>query len=188
MEFFLYTALLLVAAGMGAAYVGTRLPRTHVAVSRIRLNAPPERLFAIVTDFEDYPSWRPGLDRVEPGPAIDGLPSWYEVCAKISRVHFRVAEMQPPHRLVTCLVDDKVALSGRWIYRFEADGESTVLTITEQENIHHPLLRFFDRFVLSYHGVMDVYLIALARKLGEPAMPEHLSLKLDAPEGVRSGE
>lgn len=182
MEFFLYIALLLVAAAMGAAYVGTRLPRTHVAASRIRLNAPPEQLFGIVTDFEAYPSWRPGLDRVELGPEIDGLPSWYEICARISRMHFRVAAMQPPHSLVTCIVNDKLPLSGQWIYRFEADGEGTLLTITEKENIHHPLLRFFDRFILSYHGVMDVYLIALARKLGDPATPEHLSLKLGAPE------
>jgi hypothetical protein len=182
MEFFLYIALLLVAAGMAAAYAGSRLPKTHVAASRIRLNAPPEQLFRIITDFEAYPTWRPGLDRVELGPAIDGLPSWYEICARISRVHFRVTEMQPPHGLVTCIVNDRLPLSGQWVYRFEADGDGTLLTITEKEKIHHPLLRFFDRFILSYHGVMDIYLIALARKLGEPAMPEHLSLKLDEPE------
>lgn len=184
MEFFLYFTLLLVAGAMGAAYIGSRLPKTHVAASRIHLNAPPEQIFAIITDFEAYPSWRPGLDRVELGPEIDGLPSWYEICARISRVQFRVAEMQPPHRLVTCIVNDKLPLTGLWIYRFEEEGDGTRLTITEKEKIHHPLLRFFDRFVLSYHGVMDIYLIALARRLGQPAMPEHLSLKLGAPESA----
>ncbi|MGZ8216890.1 SRPBCC family protein [Methylomagnum sp.] len=178
MDIFLYAALMVVASGMVALLIGRRLPKTHLAVSRIRLNAPPEQVFAIVSDFESYPTWRPGLDRVERGPDIDGLPSWFEVCAKISRVQFHVVESQPPKRLATRIVDDKLTLSGLWIYDFQASDDGTLLTITERENIHHPLLRFFDRFVLSYHGVMDVYLMALARKLGDPTQPEHLSLKL----------
>lgn len=179
MEVFLYIVLSAVVAAMVAAFVGTRLPKTHVAASRITLNAPPERVFAILTDFENYPGWRPGLSAVERGPEIEGLPSWFEVCGKLSRVQFRVAEWHPPHRLVTRIVNDKLPLSGCWIYQLEEAGEGTRLTLTEEENIHNPLLRFFDRFVLSYHGVMDVYLTSLARKLGEPVRPEHLSLKLD---------
>lgn len=179
MEVFLYVVLSLVLLAMAAVFVGSRLPRTHVAASRIRLSAPPEKIFAIITDFEGYPGWRPGLDRVERGPDIDGLPSWFEICGKMSRIQFQVVESLPPRRLVTRIVNDKLPLSGRWTYELEEDGPGTRLTITEKENIHNPLLRFFDRFVLSYHGVMDVYLTALARKLDEPAWPEHLSLKLD---------
>lgn len=179
MDIFLYAALMIVASGMAVVFIGLRLPKTHLAVSRIRLNAPPEEVFAIVSDFESYPAWRPGLDRVERGPDIDGLPSWFEVCAKLSRVQFRVVESRPPERLATRIVDDRLPLSGLWIYDLAASDGGTLLTITERENIHHPLFRFFDRFVLSYHGVMDVYLMALARKLGDPAQPEHLSLKLE---------
>lgn len=179
MDIFLYAVLLTVAFGMVAVFIGMRLPKTHLAVSRIRLSAPPPEVFAIVSDFEAYPTWRPGLERVERGPDIDGLPSWFEICAKVSRVQFRVVESRPPERLATRIVDDKLPLSGLWTYDLEASDGGTLLTITERENIHHPLLRFFDRFVLSYHGVMDVYLMALARKLGDPAQPEHLSLKLE---------
>jgi uncharacterized protein YndB with AHSA1/START domain len=179
MDIFLSIALLLAVLSMGAVFIGMRLPKTHLAASRIRLSAPPEEVFAIITDFEAYPSWRPGLDRVERGPDIDGLPSWFEICAKLGRVHFRVTECNSPHRLVTEIVDDKLPLAGLWIYELEASGGGTQLTITEHENIHHPLLRFFDRFILSYFGIMDVYLIALALKLGDSAQPEHLSLRLD---------
>ena len=178
MQLFLIVLLSIAVAGMAAAFVGTRLPKTHMAASRIRLKAPPEQVFEIIADFEGYPSWRPGLGQVERGPDIEGLPSWFEICAKVSRVHFRVAEWNAPSRLVTRIVDDKLPMTGCWTYQLEPDGEGTLLTITEEENIHHPLLRFFDRFVLSYHGVMDVYLTALARKLGDPAVPEHLSLRL----------
>lgn len=179
MDLFLSFALTVTLAAMIAAFIGTRLPKTHRAASRIRLNAAPDTVWRIITEVERYPEWRPGLDRVERGPDIAGLPSWYEVCGRLARVQFRIAASEPPSRLVTQIVGDRLPLSGTWIYHLEADGAGTCLTLTEWENIHHPLLRFFDHFVLRYHGVMDVYLTALALHLGDPALPEHLSLKLD---------
>jgi uncharacterized protein YndB with AHSA1/START domain len=176
--------ILLVVSLFAAALIGARLPKTHMAASRIRLRAPPEEVWRTVVDFESYPAWRPGLARVERGPDFDGLPSWFEICSRLGRVHFRVVENQPHRRLVTKIVDDQLPLNGLWLYEFEPAGNGTVLTITERESIHHPLLRFFDRFVISYYGVMDVYLIALAEKLGDAARPEHLSLRLDVPEAA----
>lgn len=179
MTVFLSLTLTLVLAAMAVAYIGARLPKTHRAASRIRLDAAPGRVWEVVTDFAAYPEWRPGLDKVEPGPERDGLPTWFEICGRLGRAHFLVTESEAPRRLVTRIDSAGLALAGAWIYEFEPDGAGTLLTITEWENIHNPWLRFFDRFVLSYHGVMDVYLIALARKLGDTARPEHLSLKLD---------
>ncbi|QSA98797.1 SRPBCC family protein [Methylococcus sp. EFPC2] len=161
-----------------AILIGMRLPKTHAAASRIRLPVPPERVFAVITDFEAYPLWRPGLDRVESGPELDGLPSWYEFCTRDLRVQFRVTAWQPPHHLRTRLVADELPLSGAWDYDLaREDCGGTVLTITGRDKIHHPLLRFFTRYFLSYHGAMDIYLIALARHFGIAAVPEHLSLK-----------
>ncbi|SMF93857.1 Polyketide cyclase / dehydrase and lipid transport [Methylomagnum ishizawai] len=179
MNLFLSLLSILVLAAMAAAFIGARLPKTHHAVSRIRLSATPEQVWAVILDFTAYPEWRPGLDRVELGPECGGLPSWFEVCGRLGRVHFQVVECAAPRRLVTQIDNDGLPLAGAWTYEFEPDGTGTLLTLTEWESIHHPLLRFFDRFVLSYHGVMDVYLTALARKLGDPAHPQHLSLKLD---------
>ncbi|MGX2038921.1 SRPBCC family protein [Methylocaldum sp. MU1018] len=178
---FLFILLLFAVAVAAATRIGKRLPKTHAAASRIRLKAPPKAIWDIITDFESYATWRPGLVRIERGPDIDGLPSWYEICSRCSRVHFRVVEHKPPSRLVTKIVGDDLPLSGTWIYELKEDGGGTVLTITEQDNIYHPLFRFFDRFVICYYGVMDVYLIALAIKLGDSARPEHLNVKIEDP-------
>lgn len=178
---FIFILLLFAVSIMAAIFIGKRLPKTHVAASRIRLSAPPEQVWAIISDFESYPTWRPGLTRVELGLEIDGLPTWYELCSQHSRVHFRVVESKPCSRLVTAIVGADLPLAGTWIYELAEDGDGTVLTITERENIHSPLFRFFDRFVIYYYGVMDVYLIALAIKLGDSARPQHLSLKIDDP-------
>jgi len=176
---FFFILLLFAVSIMAATFVGKKLPKTHVAASRIRLSVPPQKVWDIINDFESYATWRPGLNRTERGPDIEGLPSWYEICSRHSRVHFRVVERRAPSRLVTKIVGDDLPLRGTWIYELKEDDGGTVLTITEQENIRNPLFRFFDRFVICYYGVMDVYLIALAIKLGDSARPQHLSLKID---------
>lgn len=164
-------------------WIGSRLPKTHIAASRIRLAVSPEEVWRVITDFSAHPDWRPGLERVDPGPDIDGLPSWYEICAR-ARVHFRVVESAPPRRLVTRLVGEGLPLSGTWVYELVPVGEGeTELVITEQDRIYSPFFRFATRFILAYHGVMDVFLIALARAFGQDAQPEHLSLRQESAAG-----
>ena len=160
--------------------IGSRLPKTHIAASRIRLSVPPEEVWRVVTDFRSHPKWRPGLQGVEPGPVIDGLPSWYEVCSRNMKVHFRVVESDPPRRWVTRLASERLPLVGSWVYELRPIDGGTELTITERDKIYSPFFRFFTKFVFAYYGVMDVFLIALARALGEKdAWPEHLSLHLE---------
>lgn len=169
---------LLVVLGL-ITIIGSRLPKTHIAASRIHLKVSPEEVWRVITDFPSHPNWRPGLRDVELGPEIDGLPSWYEVCGSNSKVHFRVVECDPPRRLVTRLADPKLPLTGFWVYELRPVDGGTELIITEQDRIYSPFLRFFAKFVFAYYGIMDVFLIALARAFGEDAQPEHLSLRLE---------
>ena len=161
---------------MALTFIGKKLPKTYVAASRIRLSAPLKTVWDIINDF-DLSYMAAWLKPTGARPDIDGLPSWYEICFRHSRVHFRVVERKPPSLLITKIVGDDLPLSGTWIYELEEDGDGTLLTITERDNIHNPLLRFFDRFVLCYYGAMDVYLIALAIKLGDSARPQHSASK-----------
>jgi hypothetical protein len=160
-----------------ATWVGLRLPKTHVAASRVRLNAPLDAVWDAVVDFAEYPAWRPGLARVEAGPEIGGKPSWYEYCGARWKVQLQFAEFEPKTRLVSRLVGEPLSIFGTWIYEFAEDGGGTVLTITESDKIYHPLLRFFSRFLFPHHAAMDVFLIALARYFGSESQPEHLSVK-----------
>lgn len=171
--------LLILIGGMcgAVAWIGRRLPKTHTAASRICLGVSPDEVWRVITDFSAHPTWRPGLERVDPGPEIDGLPSWYEVCARNIKVHFRVVESDPPHRLVTRLVGEELPLMGTWVYDLKPTAGGTELVITEQDRIYSPLFRVLTKFVFAYYGVMDVFLIALARVFGQDVQPEHLSLR-----------
>jgi hypothetical protein len=167
-----------------AALAGTRLSKTHVAASCQHFDAPVDDVWQIVTNFADYPNWRPGLARVEAGPLIDGQLSWYEYCAPKIKVQIQFVEWEPKKRLVTRLVGEKLPIYGAWEYEFAEDDEGTLLTITEIDKVYNPLLRFFTRIVFPHHAAMDVFLIALSRRCGGEGAPRHLSLRLDGPAGL----
>ncbi|BCX89391.1 hypothetical protein MIN45_P1763 [Methylomarinovum tepidoasis] len=171
---FLSLALLLALAFI----IGSRLPRTHVAASRVRLHTNPEEIWRILTDFERYPEWRLGLQRVEVTTGEDGLPRWTEICSTHVRVPFRVVSMKPPFRLETRIDLPQLPLSGHWIYELAANADgTTTVTITEIGRIYHPLFRFLACCLIAYHGAMDVFLTELALRLGQPARIEHLQFE-----------
>ncbi|MBS1213663.1 MAG: hypothetical protein H6R26_2280 [Proteobacteria bacterium] len=180
MTFGFLVGLPLVLIGL-AAMIGARLPKSHVAASRIRLSASPEEIWSTITDFAGHPTWRPGLHAVEAGPEVDGCPSWFEVCAANIRVQFALTESDPPRRLATRLVGERLPINSTWIYELRAADGGTIVTITENDAIYSPLFRFFTRFILSYYGTMDIFLIALAQKFDEQTEPEHLILKQEKP-------
>lgn len=175
------TLFIVIASSLAlAALIGLKLPKTHVAASRIRLEGiPVDEAWDAVVDFASYPKWRPGLARVEAGPEINGHPSWYEYCGPRVKVQLQIAVLEPKTRLVTCLVGERLPIFGAWQYEFSPDGAGTVLTITECDKIYNPMLRFFSLLVFPHHAAMDVFLIALARHFGGEVVPQHLSLKFD---------
>ena len=180
MTFLAVLALIAVVLAL-ATIVGSRLSKTHVAASRQRLDATLDEVWDVVTNFAEYPKWRPGLTRVDAGPEIDGQPTWFEYCAPKIKVQLQFTEFEPKKRLVTRLVGDNLPIFGAWEYEFTEEGEGTLLTITEVDKVYNPLLRLFTRLVIPHNAALDVFLIALAKRFGSPASPEHLSLRIDVP-------
>lgn len=169
-------ALLLGMAGL----VGSRLEKTHVAASQIRLpNVSLDSVWEMVFDFEHYPTWRPGLRRVERGPEIDGHPTWFEYCGPGVKVQLQFVAIEPKSRLTSRLVGENLPIFGAWEYQFAEEAADTVVTITERDKVYNPLLRVCTRLAFPHHAAMDVYLTALARHCGCEAVPTHQSIKLE---------
>jgi len=177
MTFFEIFALIAAILGL-AALLGSRLPKTHVAASCQHLDASVDEVWEVVTNFTNYPNWRPGLSHVEAGPIIDGHPSWYEYIAPKIKVHLQIAGVEPKRRLVTRLVGAKLPIYGAWEYTFDEDDGGTVLTIIEKDKVYNPLLRLLTRLVFPHHAAMDVFLFALARHCGGVGTTKHLSVRL----------
>ncbi len=153
--------------------VGALLPKGHVAASRARFSAPPERVFAVISDVAGAASWRKDISRVEMLPSADGKTTFREQRPH-DAITFRVEAIEPPRRMLVRIADTGLPFGGSWTYELAPIGSGTELTIIERGEVYNPVFRFMSRFVVSQHASIDTYLRALGVKLGEaePIRPE----------------
>lgn len=171
-----FALVLVLLAGVGLTWwLGSRLPVEHAASSRTYIYQPPERVWQVLTDLEALPDWRTDLVSVQLIGETAGLPRWREE-SRYGSFELQVIEMQAPERLVVTLRDPGEQFGGRWTYTLApmAGGRATRLTITEQGEIYHPLMRAMSHYRLGHHGTMDASLIQLAAHFGREVEPMHL--------------
>lgn len=152
------------------ALVGAMLPKAHVAARVAHYEQPPDRVFPIISDFAQTPTWRPDITRVEMLPAEAGRTMFREHGS--DPVTYRVESIDPPRQIVVRIADTNLPYGGAWTYDVvpTADG-GTELTITERGEVYNPVFRFLSRFVFSHHATIDTYLRALGTRLGESTTP-----------------
>ena len=139
--------------------VGYALPVAHVASRDATLSAPPERVFAALTEVERYPSWRSDVKSVELLPWA-AAPRWREHGSN-GAITFERTELQPPNRIVTRIADTDLAFGGTWTYELTPEGGGTRLTITERGEVYNPVFRFMSRFVFGHTATMEKFLADL---------------------------
>lgn len=132
------------------------LPVSHTAERTADIAAPPERIWAALTDVRAFPSWRPDVTRV------DQLPdqSWREH-GKHGAITYRVTAAEQPSRLVVRIVDENLPYGGEWEYRI-APGR---VTIVERGEIYNLFFRFMARYVFGYTKTIEAYLWALKQRV-----------------------
>ena len=159
---------ILVAGGLGALLLaivafGYALPVAHVATRDAVLPAPPERIFAVLTDVEAFPKWRSDVQGVE---VIARTPQvrWRERDSD-GTITFEVQESEPPRRLVTRIADRTLPFGGAWTFTLQPADDGTRLTITENGEVYNPLFRVMSRFVFGHTATIDRYLEDLQKYL-----------------------
>lgn len=149
------------------AIAGSMLPKTHTASRRVRYERPPDAVWAVIADLASHPSWRKDVREVRRLPDRDGQPVWQEVRQRGDTMNMQVIEFDPPRRMVTRVVDNKM-FGGTWTWEVRPDaGSGSTLTITENGEIYNPIFRFVARYVMGYRGTMDGVHRSLAASLGQ---------------------
>ena len=156
-------ALILLMFGVGAL-----LPVKHVATRAARFHQPPAVVWAVITRIDLFPSWRPGLKKIERLPDRNGMPAWKEFDSHDQALPLEVTEWTPPARMVTRITNPKLPFGGAWTYEIQSVDGGSALRITENGEVYNPFFRFVSRFVLGYRSAIDAYLKALSQKFGEP--------------------
>lgn len=165
MRWLLVIAGMVVGAAVAVIGIGAALPVAHVAAVRVQLRAPPDSVFAAISQPARAPEWRSDLESVEilsqPGERV----RWRETTSG-GPIRLVVEDVQPPVRFVTVIDDPGLPFGGRWIHELEADRAGTLLTITEEGEVYNPLFRFVSRFILGHYATLERYGGDLASHFG----------------------
>lgn len=149
----------------GLAGLGSMQPVSHTATVSVVVRGEPERVWAVITDVEGLPDWRPNVTETERLPDLAGLPVWRESGATGSMT-LEVTVWEPPRRMVTRIADEGLPFGGTWTYALLPDPLGTRVTLTENGEIYNPIFRFVSRFVLGLDATMRTYLDGLETHMG----------------------
>lgn len=162
----------LIALGVVAALlvvivlVGYMLPVKHRAQITTTIAAPPDQVYAIITNVAAFPEWRTGVRSVEVLPSPDGKRRWREV-SKNGTIPFVAESANAPTTLVTRIDSKSLPFGGTWTYEVQPDAEGrSRLQITEDGEIYNPIFRVVSRFLIGYEGTLREYVTDVQRKLG----------------------
>lgn len=127
----------LIAIPAALALIGVFLPKGHRASRTVTLHAPPERVFAAISDPAR-------INKSDP-------PVTVELSTPNSRMVTRVAPGLP--------------FGGTWTFELAPSGTDTALTITEDGEVYNVLFRAMQKLFFSPYKSIDEYQAALAKAL-----------------------
>lgn len=148
-----------VALGVGVWLYGWTRPAGHVAtVSRVVPGAP-ERVWAVVSDWEGHAVWRSAVRGVSrTGARVEETDRRGDVLAYV------VVREEAPRVLETRIVDQTM-FDGTWTLTLAPEGDGTRLTIVERGEIHSALFRALAPLFHDPEATARTYLDDLARHL-----------------------
>jgi len=153
--------LVLVLGGATAIYInGARLPYDHTVSVTGVVPAPPDKVFAIITNVAKGPEWRPAVKSVNVLQPDQGRDHWVEHLKYGQFMTFLATRTEPPVRRDVLLEDPKAAYGGTWTYELSPgpDPSTTTLRITETGFIKPPLYRFIMVHVIGPTHNLDEYM------------------------------
>ena len=159
----LVLALLVVLAGFF-------LPKEHRVSRVLHLKAAPDKVWSLVSDHAQDPTWRAGLAETVRLADRNGHPVWEDRSSHGQRMAYETVESTAPARLVRRIVDQE-RFGGTWIYELSPEGPGTRLRITEEGWVGVPF-RVLARVVIGHATTLEAYERDVARHLGEPVTPQ----------------
>ncbi len=150
---------------LGAFALGAILPVDHsISVSGV-VDAPPAKVFAIITDITAGPKWRPEVKSVEILPKDNTRDAWIEDLGSGQKMKFLATTTAPPdaggHAVRIVKLDDPAATyGGVWTYDIYPGSapHSSTLKITEVGYINPPLYRFMMKYIFGSTKNLDDYM------------------------------
>jgi len=156
---------LIVVVGIVAYADGSLLPVQHSTTVSGIVNAPPAKVFALITDVANAPTWRHALQSVQVLPQDNGRDHWIENLGHGETMNFLAVHTEPVTavgmgRREVSLNDPSASYGGTWTYEISPGPTSaqTSLRITEAGFIKPPMYRFMMAHIFGMTRNLDQYM------------------------------
>jgi len=173
MKFVLIGFVVVVLLVAGVAMIGSLLPRRHVATRSAVVQASPERLFALISGSQE---WRPDVKSCELIEK-DGKHFQRETSRRGETVLYEVRGSRPPLAIERRIATEHLPYGGKWSFALEpvngGSSQETRVRITEDGEVYNPIFRFVSRFVMGHTAMLDAYLKALGKAVGQDTRIEN---------------
>ena len=154
------------------ALIGSRLPVSHVATRSVWLRQPPEKVYGLIRDLQNAPSWRSDVNSVEMLGETNAK-VLYREHGKEGDVTYELVEDLRGQRVVTRIVDQDLGYAGSWTIDLAGENSGTRVRITENGEVKNVMFRFMSRYVFGHTSTIDAYLTSLVNHFNETVQLEN---------------
>jgi Polyketide cyclase / dehydrase and lipid transport len=153
----------------GVVVIGLLLPKRHVASRSAVFQATPERLFAMISGSQ---MWRPEVKSCEL-IEMEGKHFQRETSQRGETVLYELQGSRPPLAIERRIASEHLPYGGKWSFTLEPADGGTRVRITEDGEVYNPIFRFVSRFVMGHTAMLDAYLKALGKAVGQDVRIEN---------------
>jgi hypothetical protein len=140
--------------------IGYFMPVQHVSTHSVVLNSNAEKVWTILHDHGQYPSWRSDVKKVEVADATH----WTEISSN-GTITFEAQISEPLLSFDAHITNKDLPFGGKWTYKLSPNNTGTQLTITEHGEVYNPIFRFMSKYVFGHNATLKKFADDLSKKI-----------------------
>jgi hypothetical protein len=149
--------------------IGFLLPKRHVATRSAVIQATPEQLFTLISGSQEWRTEVKSCELIEK----DGKHFQRETSRRGETVLYELEGSRPPLAIERRIASEHLPYGGKWSFTLEPVDGGTKVRITEDGEVYNPVFRFVSRFVMGHTAMLDAYLKALGKVVGQDVRIEN---------------
>lgn len=158
---FIYVLVFLVLLVAGIYGVGASLPIEHSSSLERVFTASPDRIYSLILNFKEYPSWRPNLKKIEEISSS----SWKETDSHNETLTYSFVQDRKNELVESKILDEDKPFGGSWTFELSSVPNGTKLKITENGKVFSPVFRFFSKYVFGHTATIQTYLEFMEKEI-----------------------
>ncbi|MBM9500987.1 SRPBCC family protein [Leptospira sp. 201903071] len=158
---FIYVLVFLVLLVAGIYGVGASLPIEHSSSLERFFSAPSDRIYSLILNFKEYPSWRPNLKKIEEISSS----SWKETDSHNETLTYSFVQERKNELVESKIMDEDKPFGGSWTFELSSVPNGTKLKITENGKVFSPVFRFFSKYVFGHTATIRTYLEFMEKEI-----------------------